>query len=146
MIFYGVCPHKIPISPSITPWIIFDFTVRDFRVSGFGCRMPPAKPGSRLPNPAGERQPTCRLGRLADLVKSPSRPVAKSPRRGRARYAESGRRFIEEGRGSREATKRRNPRDCIARVSLLICEAYLVLLSAQRRKPISTLWEVAFDR
>ncbi len=50
--------------------------------SGFWFRVPLAKPESRLPNPAEERRPTCRLGRLADLVKSPRRPVAKSPRRG----------------------------------------------------------------
>ena len=49
--------------------------------SGFWFRVPPAKPESRLPNPAEERQPTCRFGRLADLVKSPGRPVAKSLRR-----------------------------------------------------------------
>ena len=40
--------------------------------------MPSAKSEPRLPNPTEERSPTCRLGRLADLVKSPGCQVAKS--------------------------------------------------------------------
>ena len=69
------------------------------RVISIGCNTPSAtrrnpNPGSGIPRKT--QAPTCRLGRLADLVKSPRRQVATSPRRSRARYAESGRKGMEE--------------------------------------------------